>query len=268
MTNEPQSFYSLRFISLYLLQREFSMKKLPFVISIAFIVLFVTPTLAIAQEKTAPATAETVGRVPELEKFHTVIYKLWHTAWPKKDIPMLVALAPEITAGTDSVAKAQLPGILRDKKEPWDKNVAVLQQCAVRYTVAAAGRDSLKLLEEGEKLHMQYEVMVRLIRPPMKELEAFHTELYMLYHHYGPEFDLVKIRTAAAAMEEKMNILNGAELPDRYKGKADAFAASRTALSASVNAFRDVVKTDDRQKITKGIESVHDNYLTLEKVFN
>jgi hypothetical protein len=243
------------------------MKKLPLIVSIAFLVLSVTPVLTMAQEKTAPAAAETVGRVPELEKFHTVIYKLWHTAWPKKDIPMLVALAPEITAGTDSVAKAQLPGILRDKKEPWDKNVAVLQQCAVRYTAAAAGRDSLRLLVEGEKLHMQYEAMVRLIRPPMKELEAFHTELYMLYHHYGPEFDLPKIRNASSTMEEKMNILNSAELPDRYMGKADAFAAARTALSASVSAFRDVVKTDDRQKITMGIERVHVNYLTLERVF-
>lgn len=243
------------------------MKKSPLVVWIAFLLLLVPPALTIAQDKSSPATAETVGRVPELEKFHTVIYKLWHTAWPKKDIPMLVALAPEITAGTDSVAKAQLPGILRDKKDPWDKNVAVLQQCAARYTAAAAGRDSLKLLEEGEKLHMQYEALVRLIRPPMKELEAFHTELYMLYHHYGPEFDLVKIRKAAAALEEKMTILNAAQLPDRYKGKADAFVAARTALSASVSAFRDVVKTDDRQKITKGIESVHENYLTLEKVF-
>jgi hypothetical protein len=75
------------------------MKRLPLVVLIAFLVLFVTPVLTMAQEKTAPAAAETVGRVPELEKFHTVIYKLWHTAWPKKDIPMLVALAPEITAG-------------------------------------------------------------------------------------------------------------------------------------------------------------------------
>jgi hypothetical protein len=114
---------------------------------------------------------------------------------------------------------------------------------------------------------MQYESMVRLIRPPMKELEAFHTELYLLYHHYGPEFDLPKIRSTAAAMAEKMTTLNGALVPDRYKGSAEAFAAARAKLSASVDEFQGVVKTNDRQAITKGIENVHEKYLALEKVF-
>jgi hypothetical protein len=266
-TSEPQS---VRFsaVPLFLfIQQELFMKTFPCIVSIVFLVLFVAPTFTPAQDTSAAATAETVARVPELEKFHTVIYKLWHTAWPKKDITMLVTLAPEIEAGTATVAKAPLSGILRDKKDAWDKNVAVLQQCAARYTAAAAGRDSLRLLEEGERLHMQYEVMVRLIRPPMKELEAFHTELYMLYHHYGPDFDLPKIRNAAGAMEDKMTLLNNARLPDRYKANADTFEAARGRLSKAVAGFRELVETGDRQTIMRGIEHVHERYLELEKVF-
>ena len=243
------------------------MKKPRFVLFVALTFPFLVPALTVTQEKPAPAAAETVARVPELDEFHTVIYKLWHTAWPKKDVAMLVNLQPEIAAGADKVAKAQLPGILRDKKDPWDKSVAALRQSVTRYSAAAAALDSTALLDEAEKLHMQYEKMVRLIRPPMKELEAFHTELYMLYHHYGPDFDLAKIRTASGTMKEKMSLLNAAALPDRYKEKAEAFIAARTALSASVDAFQEVVRTDDRQKITRAIENVHDMYQGLEKVF-
>jgi hypothetical protein len=242
------------------------MKACCVLILAAFLVLFILPPPATTQEKPA-AAAETVGRVPELEDFHAVIYKLWHTAWPNKDIGMLVSLQPEIAAGAASVAGASLPGILRDKKEAWQKSVGDLQQCVGRYGAAASARDSARLLDEAEKLHMQYEKMVRLIRPPMKELEAFHTELYMLYHHYGPNFELAKIRTSAGAMKEKMTILNGAALPDRYKAKADIYRAARAKLSMSVDALQGVVTSGDRQEISRAIDGVHTNYLTLEKVF-
>ena len=41
---------------------------------------------------------------------------------------------------------------------------------------------------------MIYEGLVRIIRPPLPELEAVHQHLYGLYHYYGPGYDLEKIR--------------------------------------------------------------------------
>ena len=66
-----------------------------------------------------PAFATTVdadveARVPALSAFHEVVYPLWHDAWPKKDVDALVALSPKVNAGVEAIAKAELPGILRD----------------------------------------------------------------------------------------------------------------------------------------------------------
>ena len=37
---------------------------------------------------------ETRATVPALQKYHTVIYPLWHTAWPAKDTAMMAKLPP------------------------------------------------------------------------------------------------------------------------------------------------------------------------------
>jgi hypothetical protein len=241
--------------------------KAPVVVTL-FLVLLVPsfPALSPGQEKSAPA-AETSARVPALEDFHTVIYKLWHNAWPQKDIDQMVRLRPEIEAGAAKVASAELPGILRDKQEAWGNGVTSLQECATRYGTAAGARDSVALLHEGELLHMQYEKLMRLIRPPMKEIDAFHGELYMLYHHYGPAFDLATIRSSAGALKEKMDTLNAAQLPERHKAKEERFTAARTDLSSSVNALQTTVGGGNREAIEKAIDSVHSKYQALEKVF-
>jgi hypothetical protein len=87
------------------------MKKLaPFIL---FFVI-ITPITLFAQTQ-----EEVKAEVPELKAFHSVIYKLWHNAWPEKDIAMMAELIPEIEKGVEKVQKAQLPGILREKKPHW-----------------------------------------------------------------------------------------------------------------------------------------------------
>ena len=71
--------------------------------------------------------AETEARVPALTAFHEVVYPLWHEAWPKKDVDALVALAPKVDDGVAAIAKAELPGILRDKKATWASAVERLK---------------------------------------------------------------------------------------------------------------------------------------------
>ena len=224
------------------------------------------PTL-FAQEKPAVAPGETDARVPELEAFHKTIYKLWHTAWPTQDIAMLTGLLPDIKAGAAAVAGAKLPGILQDKKDPWAKGVQGLQATVEAYEAAVVAKDSAAILDQAEELHSRYETLVRTIRPPMKEIDAFHAELYMLYHHYGPAFDLPKITTTVTAMKEKMTALNAAALPSRHASRQEAFTAARGTLSTAVDKLQEAVATGKKEPITAAIESVHTAYVALEKVF-
>jgi hypothetical protein len=233
---------------------------------LSLVCAFAAP-VAPAQQEGDPHAAETTPQVPALSKFHTPIYKLWHTAWPKKDTAMMAMLTPEIDKGIAGVAQAELPGILRDKKAVWEENVKLLQAVGVEYREAMAGDDLAAKLHAAEKLHAQYEKLVRIVRPVMKQIEAFHSVLYMLYHYYMPENNVDKIRSSGKDLRVRMDSLNAATLPERLKKREEAFVAARAALSASVDAVNAAVSTNDGKKINDAIIAMHGDYEKLEKVF-
>lgn len=209
---------------------------------------------------------ETVANVPALTEFHKVIYKIWHTAWPNKDNDMLTALLPEIEKGAAAVVGAELPGILRDKKAAWDKGIGELQSIVKEYRAAAEAKQKQRLLDAAEKLHAQYETLVRVIRPPLMQLEDFHAVLYMIYHHYMPGEALDKIKASVEPLREKMAALNKATLPARFKGKEASFTAARKDLDKAVTELGAAVGSNDQGKIKTAIETMHDRYVTLAAV--
>jgi hypothetical protein len=220
-----------------------------------------------------PALATTVdadveARVPALSAFHEVIYPLWHDAWPKKDVDALVALAPKVNAGVESIAKAELPGILRDKKATWDGAVSRLKAIAGEYGAAAAKKDGPALLSAAESLHSQFERMVRIVRPVLKELEAFHATLYVLYHRQLDPFALEGVSQSVRTLKEKMAPLSAAALPDRLKAKEGAFVAARGQLATAVDAAVASLEGKDETSIRAAVELLHTRYQELEKVFD
>jgi hypothetical protein len=219
----------------------------------------------------APATTvdpETEARVPALSSFHEVVYPLWHEAWPKKDIEALAALAPKVDAGVDAIAKAELPGILRDKKKTWDAAVARLVAIAAEYRTAAGKKDGPALLAAAESLHAQFERMVRIVRPALKELDSFHATLYVLYHRQLDPFALDAVTRSVKVLEEKMVPLSAAALPERLKSKQETFVAARGALSAAVASAVTAVEGKDEKAIRAAVEALHARYQDLEKVFD
>jgi len=213
-------------------------------------------------------TPETTTDVPALHSFHTVIYTLWHTAWPDKDTAMLASLLPEIEKGASEVARAELPGILRDKKPSWDQGVATLQEIVAEYATAVREKKGEELFDAAERLHAQFERLIRTIRPALKELDEFHAVLYMLYHHYVPEHNQAAIRTSADSLGVTMERLNNASLPARLKSKERAFVAARSRLSKSVKAFVHAVRKDRQKKIKAALNTMHADYQRVERVFD
>lgn len=221
-----------------------------------------------AQEKEPAHATETKAEVPALTKFHAVIYQLWHHAWPKKDYETLAKLLPDIEKHSAEIAAAKLPGILREKQNAWDENVKALQQVVGEYKTAVEKKDQPQLLNAAEKLHTQYERLVRVIRPALKEIEDFHAVLYLLYHYYTPAYDLEKIKTSVGELQAKMEALNQATLPERLKKKEEAFVASREKLAASVAALAATLPTHDEKKIKAAIATMHRDYEALQGVFD
>lgn len=235
-------------------------------LSVLAIIMALAAT-AWVQDQDAATIAETKAEVPALTKFHAVIYQLWHNAWPKKDYETLAKLLPDIKKHNAEIAAAKLPGILREKQKAWEENVQALQQVVQEYEAAVAKKDNPRLLEAAEKLHTQYERLVRVIRPALREIDDFHAVLYLLYHYYAPANDLAKIKAATGELQIKMAALGNAVLPERLKKKEEAFSAARDKLAASVAALAATLPSNDEKKIKAAIATMHSDYEALQGVF-
>ncbi len=211
---------------------------------------------------------ETSGRVPELDAFHKPIYTLWHDAWPAKDIAKLKSLLPDVEKAYATLAAAKLPGILRDKQAKWSEKLQVLTQSVKDYRAAVDKEDNEGILKAAEAVHMNYEQMVRLVRPVVKELDVFHQSLYLLHHYYVPENETGQIKAAADSLVQKMVALNGAALPKRLEVRTEQFKKALKNLDESVKAFAEAVNAKKgKEEIAKLENSLHARYQVVEKVF-
>ncbi len=236
------------------------MKRL---IIVLVIMLISIPLLA--QEKEHEVNSE----VKELSEFHDVIYQIWHTAWPEKNVALLKSFVPDVQKGFDKIAKAKLPGILRDKKGKWDEGVKVLGARVAAYKEASEKDNAQAFLDAAEKLHADYEAMVRIVKPVLKEVDAFHQELYMLYHYYSPNFDVAKIKATAEVMKTKMTDLMNAKLTKRLEPRQAKFDAARNELQGAVLKLNEIAaKSRDKKEITDAVDNLHSKYSDLEAVFN
>jgi hypothetical protein len=212
--------------------------------------------------------AETSSEVPELWEFHDVIYQIWHEAWPEKNTEMLRDLIPDIETGFAKLEKASLPGILRDKQEDWSKGIQDMAGIIETYKKTAAADQKEPLLKAAEDLHSKFEMLVRFVRPVMKEIDRFHQELYMLYHYYMPEYDVKKIEISASELLLRMEPIEKAKLPSRLTDKQPVFDQAKIALKESlIQLQQSIIDEAEKDQVMKAIEVVHDKYQLLVGVF-
>jgi hypothetical protein len=212
-------------------------------------------------------SAELKAEVPALADFHEVIYPLWHEAWPSKNVAMMKELLPQVRTHVESVEKATLPGILRDKQKPWDEGVRALKASLVSYERAAAANDPQGLLDAVENLHARFEGLVRVVRPPMPELESYHVVLYEIFHKFMPAKQLASVRDASATLVARCETLAVANVPRRFAAKIEQFRSGATALCQATTELRDVSRTDDAEKIGRAVDTVHERYRSLAGLF-
>jgi hypothetical protein len=220
---------------------------------------------AVAQP--APKAADLKASVPALDAMHEVIMPLWHDAWPNKDVKAMAAMLPDIEKHLAAVNKAELPMVLRDKKAAWVAGVDDLKGTVAAYRAAVEAGNNDALLKAAEKLHSQYEALVKMVRPVLKEMEDFHATLYVLYHYQMNPFQPEKAAESIRTLRVKMDALNNAALPDRLKAKTDAFNTQRARLSTSIDELVALLEGQDASKIKAAIEIMHAQYENLERVF-
>jgi len=219
-------------------------------------------------EASKAEAAELKAEVPALTAFHEVIFPLWHEAWPEKDTAQMKELLPRVREHVKAVSEAELPGILRDKKPAWDEGLGRLQADLAAYETAAAADDQAGLMDAVESLHTDFEKQVRVVRPVMKELDAYHVELYKIYHRYLPAKDLASLREASVALSDRCGVLSEAPSPDWFADKADTLAAEVGVLCERTRALRAASAGEEWEPAAAAVEAVHDQYRRVEALFD
>lgn len=227
----------------------------------AALVLFAAAALA------APAQ-ETDSSVPELAAFHEVVYPIWHTAYPDKDIAMLKSLVPQVDELAAKIFAAKLPGILREKQAKYDAGLAEFRKAVGAYDAAAKGSDDKAMLDAAEALHARYEMLVRTIRPVLREMDAFHKVLYVVYHTDLPAKDWAAVRAAAPELKAKAEAIPQAKLAAKLQPKAEAFAKAAGELVKAVDALAGLGPKADGAAVEKAVLTIHTRYQDLEKIFD
>jgi len=214
-------------------------------------------------------SSEVNSSVPELFDFHEVIYPIWHTAYPEKNYAMLKEMVTEVNSGAEKIYSAQLPGILRDKEEEWNKGVTKLRSSVENYNNAMEGNDEAEMLSAAEVLHSDYEMLVRIVKPVTKEVDEFHKVLYMIYHHYWPNKNMEEFGKAVDDLAMRADELANCILPKWASDKAEPFAEQSQKLYDSTKNLKALKDSDaDDAQLEKAIEDVHDNYVALEGLFD
>lgn len=242
------------------------MKKL--LISISFFLALSFCFVSIGQTKVDPA--EISSAVKELTDFHDIIYPMWHDAYPAKDYNALKGFVPKIKSCMESINKAKLPGILREKETAWKGQLNELNNSAKNYYSAAGGIDNNALLTAAEKLHASYEKMVSVLRPDLKEIDDFHQTLYIIYHKLLPDSKFDEIAGLTGTLITKAEaIVNYQQdkLKTRLGDKLVIYNVSAKKLYDSVTYLKEVLKGNDPKEKKEAVESMHKAYEDLDSVF-
>lgn len=212
-------------------------------------------------------TQDTVWRVPELDEFHEVMYPIWHTAYPAKDYDALKKSVEEVNIKAKKIYSATLPGIQREKQLKWNEGVMQFQSAVEDFNKYTSGDDNEGLLKAAENLHTKYEMLVRTIRPVLKEMDEFHKTLYVVYHDYLPNKQYKKLNKVTDTLIKKAKAVTKVKLPTRLESKKDAFTLAAAELLTSTMDLKKRVKANNKISINAAVENMHTKYQSLESIF-
>jgi hypothetical protein len=220
--------------------------------------------------QTKEQAAEISSDVPELRAFHTIIFPLWHNAYPAKDITTIKIFIPQIKANMEKMNSAKLPGILQDKENLWKSELVKFNAVAESYYKACSENNDEAILIAVEKLHSAYEAMNRVVKPFVKEMEIYHQTLYMIYHKMYPEKNYSEIAGVMDTLVSQADAIT--KYPEdkliiRLKDKTPKYYTISENLYNLTVALKEALKGNDEKKKDAAIEELHTTYQKLQSLF-
>ena len=205
--------------------------------------------------------------IPELKQMHKSIYPMWHKGYPDKDYELLKSIYPDLESQFQILSKAAFPAEYPDQKMHWQEGLEKMESKLQDYKKAIDEQNNENLLVAARAVHDAFEGLVRIINPPIPELDQFHKVLYHAYHDYLPEKNWEKLNESIDQFQEAMNNLNNAKLPKWMSDDNEEFDARRQNLAQAVAELAALKNSDNTDKIAQAVENVHTAYVGVEGIF-
>jgi hypothetical protein len=205
--------------------------------------------------------------IPELKQMHESIYPMWHKGYPDKNYELLKSIYPDLESQFQILNKADFPAEYPDRKMRWQEDLEKMESNLQDYKKAIDEQNHENLLAAARAVHDTFEGLVRIINPPIPELDQFHKVLYYVYHDYLPEQSWQKLNESIDQFQEAMNNLNNAKLPDWMSDDKAEFDTRRQNLAQAVAELAALKNSDNTDKIAQAVENVHTAYVGIEGIF-
>ena len=205
--------------------------------------------------------------IPELKQMHESIYPMWHKGYPDKNYELLKSIYPDLESQFQILNKADFPAEYPDRKMRWQEDLEKMESNLQDYKKAIDEQNHENLLAAARAVHDTFEGLVRIINPPIPELDQFHKLLYYVYHDYLPEQSWQKLNESIDQFQQSMNNLNNAKLPDWMSDDKAEFDTRRQNLAQAVAELAALKNSDNSDKIAQAVENVHTAYVGIEGIF-
>jgi hypothetical protein len=251
------------------------MKKIFIIIILSFQIVYAQNSV----DKNLIKNDETNALVPALDHFHKIIVSIFHDYIPKKDYDSMKNAVPQIESDVEAILNAKLPEILLEKQEKWNIAKDTLKKITADYIDAAMYSDEEKLLESAKRIHIQYEKMMRLVKPKAKNLDSLH----ILFHKikniiYSSKADdeLKKIIPLLNIRKDSVMTIHfkyrgkpdNVELKQKSEAKISAFEKMRLELEKDIDNFVNSIQLNDMENIKKCFENMHNKYHLCESTLD
>lgn len=231
------------------------------------IVLFIAVSVNNKAEAQCVDSTEIQWTVNELFDFHDVIADIWHNAFPEKDFTKMKGYVGAVKEHMQKINDAKLPGIVKEKETKWKEGLVKFNASADEYYNAMESGNEQTMLDAAEKLHAEFEFMVRVLKPVTKSVDEFHKLLYVVYHKYLPAKDYDGLTSVIDDLVKRAEEVTKTTLPSRLSAKQDEFNQRAKELYESTIALKDVLNSKDGAKIDSAVETMHGNYEKIEQMF-
>ena len=200
---------------------------------------------ASAQEGCPADQAVAAGYV-SFEHFHHVMAPAWHTAWPAKDYPALIAAGPRFTEQFAAIEQMN-PALVSAVRRP--AFIAQRQQFAdlvKQYANACQHSDSVLVYKLMPDLHNAFEATAATLLPvSFPEFEGLMVTLDLIVQTHLPDLNIEGLVGSTETLRMKMEHLITAPLPEALIPNEDKIRSTLESLRHLVLHMLQAMYQDD-----------------------